>query len=29
MNVITIILLIFAVLGAIDRIFGNRFGLGG
>ncbi len=28
MNVITVIILIFAMLGALDRIFGNRFGLG-
>ncbi len=28
MNVISIIMLSFAILGALDRIFGNRFGLG-
>lgn len=28
MNYITIIVLIFALLGALDRIFGNKFGLG-
>lgn len=28
MNVISIIMLCFAILGALDRIFGNRFGLG-
>lgn len=28
MNVISLIMLIFAVLGAVDRIFGNKFGLG-
>ncbi len=28
MNYLTIIILIFSVLGAIDKIFGNRFGLG-
>ena len=27
-NYLTIIMLVFSVLGAIDRIFGNRFGLG-
>ena len=28
MNYLTIIILIFSVLGALDRIFGNRFGIG-
>jgi len=28
MNILSIIMLVFAVLGAIDRIIGNRFGLG-
>ncbi len=28
MNVITILVLIFAILGAIDKLFGNKFGLG-
>ncbi len=28
MNIISIIMLSFAILGALDRIFGNRFGLG-
>ena len=28
MNVVSIIMLIFALLGALDRIFGNRFGIG-
>ena len=28
MNVISIIMLVFAILGALDRIFGNKFGLG-
>lgn len=28
MNVVTIIMLVFSILGAIDRILGNRFGLG-
>ena len=28
MNVITIIVLIFAILGALDKIFGDKFGLG-
>ena len=28
MNCLTIIILIFSVLGALDRIFGNRFGIG-
>lgn len=28
MNILTLIMLFFAVLAAIDRIFGNRFGLG-
>ncbi len=28
MNILSIIMLIFALLGALDRIFGNKFGLG-
>lgn len=28
MNVVSIIMLVFALLGALDRIFGNRFGIG-
>ena len=28
MNVLSIIMLVFAILGALDRIFGNKFGLG-
>ena len=28
MNVITLVILVFSILGAIDRILGNRFGLG-
>jgi len=28
MNVVSIIMVVFAMLGALDRIFGNRFGLG-
>ena len=28
MNYLTIIILVFSVLGALDKIFGNRFGLG-
>ncbi len=28
MNYLTVIILIFSVIGALDRIFGNRFGLG-
>ena len=28
MNVLSIIMLVFAILGALDRIIGNKFGLG-
>ena len=28
MNYLTVIILVFSVLGALDRIVGNRFGLG-
>ena len=28
MNALTLVLLIFAIIGALDRIFGNRLGLG-
>ena len=28
MNLLTIIILTFSILGALDRIFGNRFGIG-
>ncbi|MEE0946154.1 MAG: ethanolamine utilization protein EutH [Acutalibacteraceae bacterium] len=28
MNAISVVLLVFAIIGAVDRIFGNRFGLG-
>ena len=28
MNIITVVMLVFSMLGALDRIFGCRFGLG-